>query len=119
MGADLGFTHTELGTGTGSVQEIIASPKLIDGIDSYVIQPANANPFDGPVRDAVLGSVADLRADQLRAPTDLGFVDDLAIRLTIFRSPEVGFVIPSIRGQLATDGASHNIGISDLAWKRS
>ena len=28
LGADLGFTHTELGTGTGSVQEIIASPKL-------------------------------------------------------------------------------------------
>lgn len=124
LGADLGFTHTELGTGTGSVQEIIASPKLIDGIDSYVIQPANANPFDGPVSDAVLGSVADLRADQLRAPTDLGFVDRFGDTFDNFSITGRWFRNTLNRGQLATDGASHNIGIevtlpgSDLEYAR-
>ena len=60
LGFDLGVTHTELSSGYGSVQEIESSPKLIDGINNYVIQPLNSNPFDGPVRDALLGDVSGL-----------------------------------------------------------
>ena len=75
LGFDLGFTHTELSAGFGSVQEIEASPILFDGIDSYMISPPNLNVFDGPVMDSVLGNVADLRDDQLQRSGDLGFVD--------------------------------------------
>ena len=75
LGFDLGFTHTELSSGFGSVQEIESSPKLFDNINSYVIEPLNANPFDAPVRDAVLGNVSDLSDQQLRVNPDPGFVD--------------------------------------------
>ena len=75
LGFDLGFTHTELSSGYGSVQEIESSPKLIDGISNYVIQPLNSNPFDGPVRDSLLGNVSSLSDLQLQKPEDLGFVD--------------------------------------------
>ena len=54
LGFDLGYTHTELSSGYGSVQEIESSPKLLDGVDSYVITPFNSNPFDGPVIDLSL-----------------------------------------------------------------
>ncbi|HAT57948.1 MAG TPA: outer membrane protein assembly factor BamA, partial [Gammaproteobacteria bacterium] len=75
LGFDLGFTHTELSAGVGSVQEIMASPTLYQGIDKYIITPANGNAFDGPVVDSVLGNVADLTPQQLRSPTEKGFVD--------------------------------------------
>ena len=124
LGMDIGFKHTELGTGTGSVQEIISSPKLIEGINQFVIEPANPNPFEGPVRDAVLGSVNDLRPDQLRAPTDLGFVDRFGDTFDNFSITGRWFRNTLNRGQLATDGASHNIGVevtlpgSDLEYAR-
>ena len=41
LGFDLGYTHTELSSGYGSVQEIESSPKLLDGVDIYVITPFN------------------------------------------------------------------------------
>ena len=124
LGFDLGYTHTELGTGTGSVQEIISSPKLFDGINQYVIEPANANPFNAPVRDALLGDVANLRPDQLRAPTDPGFVDRFGDTFDNFSLTGRWFRNTLNRGQLATDGSLHNIGIeitmpgSDIEYAR-
>ncbi len=124
LGFNLGYSHTELGTGVGSVQEIIASPTLIDGINSYVIEPAVTNPFESPVRDAVLGNVADLRPEQLQANTEPGFVDKFGDTFDDF-SITANWIRNTLnRGQLANDGALHSIGLqvtlpgSDLEYAR-
>lgn len=124
LGFDVGYNHTELGTGIGSVQEIIASPALIDGIDQYVIQPANANPFEGPVMDAITGNVADLRPEQLQMNPDPGFVDKFGDEFDNFTITGNWFRNTLNRGQLATDGSLHSIGLevtlpgSDLEYAR-
>lgn len=124
LGFDLGFTHTELSAGTGSVQEIISSPILFDGVDNFVITPANRNPFDGPVVDSVLGNVADLTPEQLQRPTDPGFVDKFGDTFDNFTFTGNWFENTLNRGQLATAGSLHSLSLevtlpgSDLQYAR-
>ncbi len=124
LGFSLGYTHTELGTGIGSVQEIVSSPQLINGVDRFVIEPANTNPFESPVRDAVLGNVADLRPDQLQMNPEPGFVDKFGDTFDDFSITANWFRNTLNRGQLANDGALHSIGLqvtlpgSDLEYAR-
>lgn len=124
LGFDLGFNHTELSAGIGSVQEIIASPFLLEGIDRYVIAPGNVNPFEGPLMDATLGDVADLRPEQLNANPDPGFVDRFGDAFDNFTVTGSWFRNTLNRGQLANDGAFHSLGLevglpgSDLQYAR-
>ena len=124
LGFDLGVTHTELSSGYGSVQEIESSPKLIDGINNYVIQPLNSNPFDGPVRDALLGDVSGLSDLQLQKPEDLGFVDRFGDEFNNFTITGNWFRNTLNRGQLANDGSLHQVNLevtipgSDLQYAR-
>lgn len=124
LGFSLGYTHTELGTGIGSVQEIVSSPQLINGVDRFVIEPANTNPFESPVRDAVLGNVADLRPEQLQMNPEPGFVDKFGDTFDDFSITANWFRNTLNRGQLANDGALHSIGLqvtlpgSDLEYAR-
>ncbi len=124
LGFDLGVTHTELSSGYGSVQEIESSPKLIDGINNYVIQPLNANPFDGAVRDALLGDVSGLSDLQLQTPEDLGFVDRFGDEFNNFTITGNWFRNTLNRGQLANDGSLHQLNLevtipgSDLQYAR-
>ena len=124
LGFDLGVTHTELSSGYGSVQEIESSPKLIDGINNYVIQPLNSNPFDGPVRDALLGDVSNLSDLQLQKPEDLGFVDRFGDEFNNFTITGNWFRNTLNRGQLANDGSLHQLNLevtipgSDLQYAR-
>lgn len=124
LGFDLGFTHTELSSGFGSVQEIESSPKLFDNINSYVIEPLNANPFDAPVRDAVLGNVSDLSDQQLRGNPDPGFVDKFGDTFDNYTITGNWFRNTLNRGQLANDGALHSVNLevtlpgSDLQYAR-
>ena len=124
LGFNLGFTHTELSAGFGSVQEIFSSPKPIEGIDQYIIEPANSNPFDGPVRDAVLGNIADLSDLQRVINPDPGFVDKFGDTFDNYDFT-INYVRNTLnRGQLATDGSLHQIGVqltmpgSDLEYAR-
>lgn len=124
IGFDLGYTHTELSAGLGSVQEILASPSLFPGVDSYVLQEANTNVFDGPVTDAVLGNVADLPVDRLNRPSELGFVDKYGDTFDNFTITGNWFRNTLNRGQLPNAGNSNAIGIeitlpgSDLQYAR-
>lgn len=124
IGFDLGYTHTELSSGFGSVQEIESSPKLFDDIDSYVLEPLNANPFDGPVRDSVLGDVTALSDQQLRVNPDLGFVDKFGDTFDNYTITGNWFRNTLNRGQLANDGALHSVNLevtlpgSDLQYAR-
>ena len=124
LGFNLGYTHTELGAGLGSVQEILSSPSLFDGVDKYIIEPANANVFDGPVRDAVLGDVSALRPEQLQMPTDPGFIDKFGDTFDDFTISGNWYHNTLNRGQLPNDGSLHSFGLqvtlpgSDLEYAR-
>jgi len=124
LGFDLGYSHTELSAGFGSVQEIVSSPILFDGIDQYVITPANPNPFDGPVVDSVLGNVADLNDFQLQRNLDPGFVDRNGDTFDNFTITGNWSRFTLNRGQLANDGSLHQFGVevtlpgSDLEYAR-
>ena len=122
LGFDVGFTHTELSSGYGSVQEIVASPALFPGVDKYLISPAN--PAVGSVTDAVLGDVGAMSMAQLRANPDPGFVDLYGDEFNNFSLTGNWFRNTLNRGQLANDGMLHNIGLevtlpgSDLQFAR-
>lgn len=124
LGFDLGFTHTELGTGIGSVQEIVSSPVLFEGVDRYVVTPFNANPFDAPVVDSVLGNVADLAEAQLQRNPDPGFVDKFGDTFDNATITGNWFRNTLNLGQLANDGSLHTLGVeitlpgSDLEYAR-
>lgn len=78
IGFDIGFAHTELSSGGGfNVQEIESSPRLdqFPNIDRFILEPANGNPFEGPVRDAVTGPLDDLPREFLNESADPGFID--------------------------------------------
>ena len=111
LGFDLGYTHTELSAGLGSVQEIISSPNLFEGIDQYVITPPNANIWDGPITDAVLGNVANLTPFQLQKNPESGFVDRFGDTFDNFTIRGNYFRNTLNRGQLANDGSMHNLGL--------
>tara|TARA_B110000858_G_scaffold198235_2_gene263419 strand:- start:3199 stop:5874 length:2676 start_codon:yes stop_codon:yes gene_type:complete len=124
LGFDFGYTHTELSAGLGSVQEIVASPTFFEGVDQYVITPANANVFDGPVTDAVLGDVSSLSPLQLGTNLTPGFVDKFGDTFDNFTITGNWFRNTLNRGQMATNGKRHNIGMeitlpgSDLQYVR-
>lgn len=111
LGFDLGFTHTELSAGLGSVQEIVSSPVLFEGVDNYVISAANGNVWDGPVTDSVLGNVSDLSDLQLQKNPESGFVDKFGDVFDNFTIKGNWFRNTLNRGQMANDGMLHSLGI--------
>ena len=124
LGFDVGFSHTELTAGLGSVQQIVSSPVLFDDVDKYLITPANANVWDGPITDAVYGSVADLSSLQLQSNPDSGFVDRYGDVFDNFTVTGNWFRNALNRGQLANDGSFQSFGVevtlpgSDLEYAR-
>jgi outer membrane protein insertion porin family len=124
VGIDLGYSHTELSSGFGSVQEIEASPNFLPGVENYVISPANFNAWDGPVVDAVIGNVADLADFQLNKFPEPGFIDRNG---SVFDNFTVtgNYIRNTLnRGQLPTDGSLHSLSLevsapgSDLEYAR-
>lgn len=124
IGFDLGYTHTELSAGFGSVQEIISSPVLFEDVDQIVLERANANVFDGPVRDAVIRSVFDLPTERLNKSSEPGFVDKFGDTFDNFTFTGNWFRNTLNRGQLANAGNLNSIGVevtlpgSDLQYAR-
>ncbi|MBL4821036.1 MAG: outer membrane protein assembly factor BamA [Gammaproteobacteria bacterium] len=125
IGIDVGYTHTELSSGIGSVQEIQASPIFFDFIDNnYLISAANPFISIGPVVDAVLGNVSELSGEQLQKNPVPGFIDRNGDTFDNFTVTGSWFRNTLNRGQLPTAGTLHNIGIevslpgSDLEYAR-
>ena len=124
LGFDVGYTHTELSSGFGSVQEISASPTLFPGVDKYLIARPNPDPAVGPVVDGILGDVGSLSMAQLRMNPDPGFVDLYGDNFDNFSLSGNWFRNTLNRGQLANDGMLHNLGVevtlpgSDLQYAR-
>jgi outer membrane protein insertion porin family len=106
------------------VQEIVSSPTFFSGIDKFVITPANGNPFEGPVTDAVLGDVSSLSPLQLQSNIDQGFVDKYGDTFNNYTITGNWFRNTLNRGQNATNGYLNSIGLevtlpgSDLQYAR-
>jgi len=111
IGFDIGYSHTELSSGSGSVQEIQASPVFFEGINKYLISPANSNPWQGPVTDAVFGDVRDLPDFALQRFPEPGFIDRNGDTFDNFTVTGTWFRNTLNRGQLPNDGALHSVGI--------
>lgn len=124
IGIDLGYTHTELSSGVGSVQEIKASPFLIEGVDYYQISPANRNAWNRPVVDAVVGDINDLPESAFRMNPNPGFIDRYGDTFDNFTITTSWFRNTLNRGQLPNAGSLHSIGLevslpgSDLEYAR-
>jgi outer membrane protein insertion porin family len=111
IGFDLGYAHTELSSGSGSVQEIQASPIFFEGIDNYIISPLNSNPWNGSVQDAVLGNVNNLPEFALQKYPEPGFIDRNGDTFDNFTITGTWFRNTLNRGQLPNDGALHSLGL--------
>lgn len=106
IGYTVGYSHTELTSGSGfSVQEIESSPRLLANVDNYIIEPAILNPWEGPVRDAVTRSVANLPSEYLNQGTDPGFIDKYGRSFDNFTITTNWIRNTLNRGQLATRGS--------------
>ncbi|MGM0633196.1 MAG: outer membrane protein assembly factor BamA [Pseudomonadota bacterium] len=77
IGFNMGYAHTELSSGGFSVQEIESSPSFdrYPGIDEYIVEPGNTNPFEGPIREPVTAPVNELPEDLLGQGGEPGFID--------------------------------------------
>jgi outer membrane protein insertion porin family len=125
IGYNIGYSHTELSSGGLSVQEIEATPVLTPGVDRYLITPANLNPWNGPVRDAVTGLVSELPLEYLNRNPDPGFIDRNG---TVFDNLTftTNWVRTTLnRGQLPTAGSFQQLSFevtvpgSDLEYYRA
>ena len=104
IGFNLGYSHTELSSGGLTVQEIESSPQLFDGVDQYIINPANENPFNGPVTESTGGFIADLPTQYLNQSADKGFIDKHGTVFNNFTFSTNWIRNTLNRGQLPTAG---------------
>lgn len=105
LGFNVGYAHTELSSGGLSVQEIEATPRLFDNVSRYIVQPANANPYAGEVRDAITRPISELPEEYLNQNPDLGFIDKYG---TVFDNVTLttNWIRSTLnRGQFATRGS--------------
>ncbi|MEX1196990.1 MAG: outer membrane protein assembly factor BamA [Pseudohongiellaceae bacterium] len=77
IGFNVGYAHTELTSGGFSVQEIESSPRLdrYPGVDRYVVEPGNTNPYQGEIREPVTAPLDNLPEEYLNRSADPGFID--------------------------------------------
>jgi len=111
IGFNVGYTHTELSSGGLSVQEIESSPKLFDGVDLFIVNPANPNPFDGPVVDGVTGLIANMPSEYLNLSPEPGFIDRQGTVFDNFSFSTNWLRSTLNRGQLPTDGTFQQLSL--------
>ncbi len=104
IGFNIGYSHTELSSGGFTVQEIESSPQLFDGVDRYIIEEANENPFSGPVMDSTGGFIVDLPLEYLNQNPDKGFIDKQGTTFDNFTFSTNWLRSTLNRGQLPTAG---------------
>ncbi|MDT8428649.1 MAG: outer membrane protein assembly factor BamA [Pseudomonadales bacterium] len=111
IGFNIGFAHTELSSGGLTVQEIESSPRRLNGVNGFIIEPANINPFDGPVQEAVLGSVDDLPVEFRGFNPDPGFIDRYGTTFNNLTFTTNWIRSTLNRGQFADRGAFHQLSL--------
>lgn len=107
LGFSFGVSQTDITAGRFAVQEIKASPRLLDGIDGFFESTGLPDgTFSAP---EVFRPIEELPLDALTIPTELGFLDengDSYLNWTITSSWSSSTLN---RGQLATRGAAQSV----------
>lgn len=109
LGFSFGVSKTEITAGRFAVQEIKASPRLIDGVDGYYESTLQS---DGTyAAEEVYRPIEDLPFSALTIPPELGFLDengDEYLNWTITSSWSSSTLN---RGQMATRGAAQSVAL--------
>jgi outer membrane protein insertion porin family len=119
LGFTVGFSHTEIETGSSVVQEIEGSPKPIAGVDRYI--DTLASDLSNSLTADVIGQ-DDL--DSLFAEVEPGFIDENGDTFDTFTVSGSWIQSTLNRGQLATRGAAQSLSLelsipgSDLEYFR-
>ena len=107
LGFNLGITDTDITSGRYAVQEIRASPRLIDGVDQYFIPTRLPDgTFSGP---EVLLPVSDLPPSAFTEIASDGFLDKNGDSFTNLSVTGSWLRSTLNRGQLATRGTSQSL----------
>lgn len=105
IGFSLGYTNTEITVGEFAVQEIVGSPRPVEGLDKYIITPR-----DPGKTDAVTGLLSD-RPDLTFQTPEPGFLDRNGNDFNLFPITASWSQSTLNRGQLATRGASQGLSL--------
>lgn len=107
LGFSFGLSQTEITAGRFAVQEIKASPRLLEGVDNfYISQLIGDNLYAAP---EVLQPISELPDGALTIPPELGFLDengDKYLNWTITSSWSSSTLN---RGQMATRGSAQSV----------
>lgn len=110
LGFSFGAANTEIKAGVGAVQEIITSPRLLQGIDSYFTSTFDST--TGTYTDAeVLENIATLPDSALTEGAEPGFLDLYGNEFDNFTTTLSWTESTLNRGQLATRGASQSVSL--------
>ncbi|MFT7289481.1 MAG: outer membrane protein insertion porin family [Halieaceae bacterium] len=109
LGFSFGVSNTEITAGRFAVQEIKASPRLIQGVDDFYESTRQANgTYSGP---ELIQPISELPLGALSIPADLGFLDengDEYLNWTVTSSWSSSTLN---RGQMATRGSSQSVAL--------
>ncbi len=118
LGFSLGAANTEIEAGLGAVQEIISSPRLLDGIDQYFESKFDSTTGTYTAAEELCnlsggpsGTCAALANSALTESSEPGFLDRYGDEFNNY-SFSISWQQSTLnRGQLATRGASQSVGL--------
>ncbi|MFK7830815.1 MAG: outer membrane protein assembly factor BamA [Congregibacter sp.] len=109
LGFSFGLSQTEITAGRFAVQEIAASPRLINGIDNfYVSQLLADGTYAAP---EVLQPISELPVDALTIPAELGFLDENGNEYLNWTITSSWSSSTLNRGQMATRGSAQSVAL--------
>lgn len=109
LGFSFGISNTEINTGRFAVQEIQASPRLIDGVDNYYVSTQLEDGTYSAVEELL--PLDSLSPDALVVPTTSGFLDENGDEFLNWTVTGSWTQSTLNRGRLATRGASQSVAL--------
>lgn len=109
LGFQFGLSNTKITSGRFAVQEIRASPRLIEGIDSFyesTLQPDGR--YSGP---ETIRPIEELPGSALTIPQEPGFLDENGNEFLNWTVTSTWSSSTLNRGQLATRGAAQSVSL--------
>lgn len=107
LGFSFGVSNTEITAGRFAVQEIKASPRLLDGVDDFYESTQLPDGTYSAIEE--LFPISDLPFDALTLPPEPGFLDENGDEYLNFTTTGSWTQSTLNRGRLATRGASQSV----------
>jgi outer membrane protein insertion porin family len=109
LGFSFGISNTKITAGRFAVQEIKASPRLIDGVDFFY--ESTLQPDGSYAAPEVIRPIAELPESALTIPDEPGFLDENGDEFLNWTITSSWTQSTLNRGQLATRGASQSVAL--------